>query len=482
MNTQKLSKILVFISIFPLWIFSKNVYLYDKFIFALPFVLIILIIYFFFENEKFKKNKLFILSLIICYGLDQNLLLENNFIKTNYNFLKFLNIYYFSIFTLIFLLFVCLTLFYYFKDKFIFLIFPFMIIIFIFNFYNIFFFPIKIQNFNNFENTNNKKIKKGETKVIFIILDEMSGINSNELKDISSENFKKNVFELAKKYNLNIYPNVYSLSYNTATSVPAIINFIDKNENLEKNRLETIKKNNLNLYNEYIVKKNQLFDRYQSISVFQNIHLNYCLYLKVTKCEQFNPYQTYNEYIEGYKFNYFTKFLSVWKIQGSITAKVLWRLGRELNLTDSYLEPEIHKARFNIILNKIILDLKSNDFDLIFAHLLVPHIPYGYNKMCKYDGKLSIHNTKWSKKKKYEQHNLERLCVTNYLEKFFSQISSEYLEIFIISDHGSRISNSYDSQYSSFFLYKKKNSIFFINHEKKSIQKFIRDIFKLKND
>ena len=30
--------------------------------------------------------------------------------------------------------------------------------------------------------------------------------------------------------------------------------------------------------------------------------------------------------------------------------------------------------------------LENKDVDLVFAHILVPHIPYGFNTECEYDG------------------------------------------------------------------------------------------------
>ena len=45
------------------------------------------------------------------------------------------------------------------------------------------------------------------------------------------------------------------------------------------------------------------------------------------------------------------------------------------------LEPEGHKASFKYILDNISKSLKRNNTDLVFAHILVPHIPYAFNKL-----------------------------------------------------------------------------------------------------
>ena len=54
---------------------------------------------------------------------------------------------------------------------------------------------------------------------------------------------------------------------------------------------------------------------------------------------------------------------------------------RHINIIDSVLEPEGEKATFKFILENISKSLENNDVDLVFAHILVPHIPYGFNKI-----------------------------------------------------------------------------------------------------
>jgi hypothetical protein len=132
------------------------------------------------------------------------------------------------------------------------------------------------------------------------------------------------------------------------------------------------------------------------------------------------------------------------------------------------------------LLNEIKRDLISDKFDLVFAHLLVPHVPFGFNEECFYDGKLSLMNTSWSEEKKTTQHNQERFCVVFYLNELFSEMKKEVeyenLEVFILSDHGSRITDSYDSKYSSIFMYKLKESKFLINQQARSVQSLVKEV------
>lgn len=483
MSIKNSDKVIIFFCIFPAWIFLPDIIFYDKIIYATFFLFLIIIFCYFLNKKKLKIFKIILFSFILTLGVDQNLLLEKKIIKDNLDFFThvFKNVYYVNLFLLISIFLVFFLFLNFFKKVSMIFIFPFITVISLFNYYEVIFYKIKIHNFDISKNITNKEIKKErERKVIFIILDEMSGINSSETNFNNGTKFKDKINEFAKYNKLTLYPNAYSLSDNTASSVPAILNFKDNEKDLLNNRQDNLMKSDKDFYNEYILKKNLLFDKFKSISTYQNIHLNFCVHINVKKCYQFNPYKNYSYFITGYKSGFLTKFLSIWKLQGSITSKLLWRLGREIQITDSFLEPEIHKATFKFFLNEIKSDLISDKFDLLFAHLLVPHVPYGFNDECFYDGKLSLSNTSWSEAKKTAQHNQERFCVVFYLNEFFSEIKNEAeydnLEIFILSDHGSRITSSYDSKYSSIFIYKSRESKFLINQQARSVQSLVKEV------
>lgn len=480
MNIKNADKIIIFFSIFPAWLFSANLYLDDRIIFLIPFLFVIIIFFYIFNSKKLKKYQILILSLVIVWGLDQNFLLEKKLIKFNFDFFQniFGNIYYARLSILVILFLIIFFLTFYYKFLLLTIITPFLIVISLFNYYEIIYQGHRFQNFDFLKNQNvSKKLK--QNKLVFIILDEMSGINSSE-REVYGTEFKKKILQLSKSSNLNLYPNAFSLSDNTATSVPSLVNLIDTQEEIVINRKINLKKMNNFYFNEYVLQKNTLFDNFSSISAFQNIHLNFCSHENVAKCYQFNPYKKQESFIEGYKYNTLTRFLSIWKIQGSITANILSRIGRELRIADSYLEPQIHKATFDFFLSEISNDIISQNFDLIFAHLLVPHVPYGFDHKCNYDGKLSLRNTILTNKQKIIQHNIESTCVVFYLNKFFSKIKNapnySNFEILILSDHGSRISKSDDSSYSSILMYKSIKPKFYVNNLKKSIHSFTKEI------
>ena len=159
--------------------------------------------------------------------------------------------------------------------------------------------------------------------------------------------------------------------------------------------------------------------------------------------------------MDGFKNTYLSKIISIWKLNGSISSAILWRTLRQFGIIDSLLEPEGHKISFNDFFNKIENDISSQKFDLIFAHTLVPHKPYGFSKNCFYDGRLSLENTFYSKKQHIIQHNIERKCVFQFLNGFLKNLSErdllDKINLTILSDHGSRITKDRDSSLSVIF-------------------------------
>ena len=113
-------------------------------------------------------------------------------------------------------------------------------------------------------------------------------------------------------------------------------------------------------------------------------------------------------------------------------------------------------------------------------HVLVPHKPYGFKSDCSYDNKLSNLNYFFSKENHFKQHNIERVCVINYLDNFLSKFKSlDDMKIIIISDHGSRISNDKRSSLSNLISYKdfnNKNSK--LIKEEVKMQKIFKNFFK----
>ena len=477
MNTKKFLKIYLFVCIFPVWALSEKILFSSNYIFFIPYALLYLSLVSYIDFEKNYKFTLFSISFLTFLTIDQNLSLSRSLIKPNFEFLNNLlpNIYYAEIILILILLLIIHIIFYKLGIKSIKIFSSFIFVVFIFKVVGIIFNPIEIVNFSR--DTKQDEHKVSIQKTLFIIFDEMSGVNSSEKNFKFGTDFVEKILEFAAENNFQLYLNSFSTSENTANAVPLILNF-NANKITQNFRDSHIKKSN-NTYNEYNLIHNKLFDKFSSVSVLQNIHLNFCNNQNVTKCYQINPYNYYENYLSGFKNNTVSRFLSLWKLDGSSSSKVLWKFARIIGMTDSILEPEAHKIFLPTIMDEIKKDVLDDKFDLVFAHILSPHIPYGFNRQCDYDGRKSTFNTMMTKQEKYIQHNIERVCtmriISSLIDELKKEINYDDLQIFFMSDHGSRITNK--EKFSSILLTKKKNQKFKTIDATVSVQEIIKKSF-----
>ena len=299
-----------------------------------------------------------------------------------------------------------------------------------------------------------QSIKKFENSKIILIFDEMSGMNSLASKSPEGKIVNQNFIKLFDKYNFNYYPNIFSISDNTVGSLSSLINFKTK---LTEDNIKKFSSPSKNYFSEYNIKQNNLFDKHKSVSVIQNMHINFCNNSNVTKCYQYNPL---NLEIINADIDPLSKIISSWSLNGSIVAKLIWRVFKQFGLITSILEPEGEKKFIKEIFNYTLNEINSKKYDLIFLHILVPHIPYGFNKKCEYNVKISNFNTYLNQEAKIKQHNIERNCLINFIDKFLNKIDFiDNHKIFIMSDHGSRIANVKNSSFTTIFAHKNVNSI-----------------------
>ena len=447
---------LIFLSFFPIFVFRSNFSQFEIFstivVFLTPFLFLNYLIIE--KNLLNKKILKLYFSIIVVVGIDNNLGLWNGLIQPfRYLLIDIFKIIYIP--AILFYLVSTLSLFfliYSTDEKFQKVIIVFLISIFLFNGFDQTKSYKKLKNFSNYGN----KIHKN-TNVI-IIFDEMSGLDSLASNDLSGSEFNQLAIEFFKKYDFEFYSKIKSFSGNSVDAISSLVNF-SKDKNL-RSKVTSISQN---YFYEYEMNKNLLFKKFNNISVYQNIHLDYCLFENVLKCETYDPFNQ-KIFLNGFKNTYLTKMISIWKLNGSIISTIVWRSLRQLRIIDSILEPEGHKISFNDFFKKIKKDVYSQKFDLIFAHTLVPHKPYGFNKECSYDGTLSLGNIFFSKDQHIIQHNVERKCVFQYLDLFLSDLNNEgflnKINLTILSDHGSRITKKDDSYLSVFYGNKNINTYF----------------------
>tara|TARA_B100000767_G_C19761131_1_gene535211 strand:- start:144 stop:1571 length:1428 start_codon:yes stop_codon:yes gene_type:complete len=464
----RLSKIFVLVSFFPIWIFRSELHFIEILISILVFLVppYLIFIYFFNENNYQNKRKLFLLflSIIIFYGIDNHLGLKSGLIGWNADLGTFLIRGSIVIPASILIIFGIINL----NLKFINVFFIFIITITVFNLFDQTKSSKKILNFEK-----QNKYKPKET-VVILILDEMSGFNSIESETIEGKKFNNFSKKILAQFNFNIFENAETASAGTIVSIPNALNFLNSAEG--QNGVFFV--DDSNYFQNHIITQNLLFDKFKSISVFQNMYINYCLNRAVYKCDTFNPFKQ-EKFIEGYKDNIFSKIFSINQLNGSIMGFIYGQIFQVIRLIDLVVEPMGEKITFQNTLNKITTDIHSEKYDLIFAHVIVPHKPYGYNDKCQYDGNLSFFSSRMNNEQKIKQHNIERICVFKFLntmiEDIYDKNKLNHLKFILMSDHGSKIQGT--NHFSSILAYRDKYTQYEIINDKITVQSFLKNKF-----
>lgn len=464
--------ILFLIAITPLWVtkvnFTSKEYLLLAFLITVIFLLNLFLLHFI-KVEKINFFFLLYLSVVFTWGIDNQLSLYNEvilpekpfFIKTFGNIYLAAILLLIIIFSLIFLIIKKL------QQKGIIILTFFLVSISLFSIFD----NSKNSNQILFFDKSTKDIAVNKTTLI-LILDEMSGLNSLESKTTEGIEFDNAAIALAKKYKFNIYSNIYTESRTTVISIPLFLN-----PNYNSSNASDLTIHTKTFYSENDMIQNKIFNLFKSVSVYQGMHINFCNNKNVKKCDQYNPFKD-NKFIYGFKDTFTTKIVSTWRIFGSATSQVVWRILMHYRLIDYTGTPNGEKASFAELLKKIKSDILLDKFDLIFSHSLVPHKPYGFNKNCEYDGSNALGN--YGGKMQIEEHtlkhNIDRTCTIRLLDTFFQELKNENgfknLDVFVFSDHGSRNQiNDPESNLNSFFMYKNAKTNFIKINEKKISQK-----------
>ncbi len=465
---------LIFVSFFPVFSFKSNLTLIEIFysciIFLIPILLINLYLIKFNQNSNYFK---IYISLIIVFGIDNNLGLWNGFIAPyTFDFIDKFGVVYIPAFLLI----ATLTLIFFLALKYFDKNFINIVLIFLFTIFTFKVFDGTKSHKNVISFEKEKKQKYQNTKVV-IVFDEMSGLNSFESSKYNGQEFNIYAKNFFKKHEFEYYSNVDTANTDTISSLAALLNFTVE----PSIRNEVIDTSN-NYFTEYNLNESLFFKNFKSISIYQNIHINFCNFNNIVKCDSYNIFKE-DSFILGFKDNFLTTITSLWKVNGSIYSTLTWRSLRQLRIIDSILEPVGHKATFHNLFKKIEKDIYSENFDLIFVHTLVPHVPYAFDEKCKFDGKRSLLNRYKSLKEKIRQHNLERKCVLFYLDTFLENLRKnnriDTIDITILSDHGGRTLRGESTSYFPVIYAIKNPSKKFKEISQKSIsQKLFTDQFK----
>ena len=492
MTNYKTIKIFFLISFFPVWIVRSNLTFYEILFAITLFLIIPFLITFTILKEKnhFKNYFLYVISLIVVYGIDNHLGLRNGIDEAIHSIFDKQNFFdhgfgvykYFAGIIILFIL--SLIFFILIKNsdfKFIKIILIFMSTICLFNFFDT---AKNYKQFREFEKDVN--IKNFKKTTLILVFDAMAGINTAESQGIHGERFLRISDEFFKKFNFHVYDNARSISKHTPTS---FVNFTNLTSNIKYNKLHREYRDSLdnggyykktkNYFQVWKQSKNLLFKKFNQVSVYQGMAVNFCEVDKVFKCHTYNPFKQRN-FIEGFKDTILSRIVSINQMNGSIVAHYIWRMFLQFRLIDSLTMPESERPALQDTIKKVENDIYSQKYDLIFFHAIIPHMPFGYTSECKYDGSLSFNITYMSEEKKMRVYNNERVCVINFLDKFLSDIKNNNklanLDIIILGDHGSKGIYASDAL-SPLLAHRNVESKYYRNDAKITIQDFFKNYF-----
>lgn len=455
------------ISIFPVWVFKSNLNTLDITILFLLFTVLPFFIHGLILKHYAKTQSKIIyiwLSLITFYSIDQNLglwVLSQEFIFV-VRFPHFYRAIYFSIVSIFFLSFIFFLL----RQNALKILFSFLLVIFTFNIFDSSknyskFPPVDLSHKKQQTNPNNS------SKKIVLIFDEMTGLNSLDPDIKNSRNINEYILKFFSQNKFDIYTNAFSLFKDTDKSLSSALNFI-KNKKDYSNINQAISTHFIKKSNNYFtvndLTMNKFFDlnENENIIVQQSMYINFCDHPKVIICNQFNPFDENLTFLNGFQNTKLTKYVSIFRNNGSIISRLIWRSLLHIRAVDTLLDPDGEKASIQYIFKQLFNNIKNNkNSTLFFSHILVPHIPYGFTPSCEYDGGKTTYFNNMSINEKQTQHNLEKYCLIQYLDKFFEELKGitifENMEIVIFSDHDSRIDQAQVAN-NVIFVHKKKGS------------------------
>ena len=476
--------ILVFFSIFPIWIFKSSfdlnfIFIYFLLIFCFPLLLILFIlrnVSNYYESNKLTNTQIFIISSLVIYGVDQYIGL---WALVNYFLPRDKGLYIAAIFLIISLF---LIIFYIIKISRFKYIFMLLVVTFSYNLIS------QDKNLNNLDtkisfnyyansNTNINRSNSDVKPVLFIVLDEMNGIGGLDADIENYEKAKKSYLDLVNNHKFKIYPNSYTIFSTTAQSVPRMLNFDYSITNF--NNSDYTADHEVYFFWKKL-KKNKLFDSYEDKKIYvkQTRSIDYCNNINVVRCDTFNPLNKKIFEEINYKNPFLSEFISKFSYQNSIFARFLSRFLAEIDLVNISTSPRSDKAYFEKDLSELFEVIKNEKYDLYFAHFLVPHKPFGFDQNCNYKNFPILNKTIDFMK---IQHNQEIYCTNLFLKNFMQKITQlenyNDLKIIIVSDHGAR--NSYEPKdfFSVVALVKNLTNKPIIDEKIISVQKIVSEFF-----
>jgi hypothetical protein len=323
----------------------------------------------------------------------------------------------------------------------------------------------------------NKEVENDSSKdlplVIHLILDEHIGIEGIPEEVENGDVVKKELKAFYENYGFRLYGRAFSQYYNTSNSITNTLNFTS--ENIQKYYFLTS--------NQKILKENAYFrllsDRGYNLRVYQSTYIDFCQAseVRIVSCATY-PHNSIKS-IEKIPIHSKEKARFIWHslLSASTSQRLHWVRKKYLNLREGarargWNLPPWHSRspRTGPIAPMPVIEEMwdhipgSPDGTVFFAHLLLPHHPYVYDKNCSTRENIddwldhrvrdwhenadekpmsNRRNDRESRAKRYQLYFEQIQCQQRMLGELFDNMRNagvfERAIIIIHGDHGSRI-------------------------------------------
>jgi hypothetical protein len=295
--------------------------------------------------------------------------------------------------------------------------------------------------------------------VIYIIMDEMIGLNGIETRLESGQetyDLARSVFE---KHGFRLHTRAFSRHFFTKVSIPAILNFDDTETGVDQSR-HTDNKEHLKLT------ENALFAQFTArgrpVSVYQSGHMDFCV-PNVRLCKSFPSFNAESDYTKQIDPDIIRKanigvIRSIF-LKSYVVAPLMplfSDVAHEPDMDDHPAYFDLHG--FNAWFAEFASMVKQAEPDsLSFGHFLMPHGPALLDETCEITGQwespyylkeqkeLSGDALETQRAWYYSHYYKQMQCGIHTLDRFLTMVESvpalQNATIVIQGDHGSRISS-----------------------------------------
>ena len=308
----------------------------------------------------------------------------------------------------------------------------------------------------------------GLPNVVHLILDEHIGIEGIPTDIPGGKETRDTLLAFFQKYGFHIFGGAYSKYLDSNDSISSLLNFASY---LPQQRLYYADESHVAPPFKYVLKSNQYFQEMRSagyrIRVYQSTYMDYCqeIPIRVDDC-----FIYYHSSIKRSALNSLDSFQRMELITGMYLtsySKTSWfmrqfrrfykHVGKSFDTTGkttfswSEWDGRVSPISTMPAIDKLISDLESGPKGILyFAHLLLPHYPYIYDRTCNirtpvfdWKNRTSPAYSAESRAIRYSLYFEQIHCTLFRLQAIFERMKAANVfrdaTIIVHSDHGSKI-------------------------------------------